>query len=136
MIFSVSKSWFSFNCCLTKLKTCDLLINYIWLSTFVLFNICVFIFVIIIDVAMCLFNNVQVYLLLWLLFICVFICFCLHLIGCAFVTYASRQSALTAIQNMHHTLTMEVSLLVLSLYCCRNSFGCCLFFCQLFNSVH
>ena len=30
------------------------------------------------------------------------------LAGCAFVTFASRQCALNAIKNMHHSRTMEV----------------------------
>lgn len=34
--------------------------------------------------------------------------FHLNVAGCAFVTYANRQSALNAIKNMHHSQTMEV----------------------------
>ena len=37
-----------------------------------------------------------------------FIIYINTILGCAFVTFTSRQSAVTAIKNMHHSQTMEV----------------------------
>jgi len=40
-----------------------------------------------------------------------FNCIFFYFAGCAFVTYTSKQCAINAIKNMHHSQTMEVRLL-------------------------
>ena len=55
-------------------------------------------------------SSLMCLLLLLFFFLSVFhfIIYINTILGCAFVTFTSRQSAVTAIKNMHHSQTMEV----------------------------